>query len=217
MTTRLHLFHTGAQHKPVFDALFAEIAPDIALDHTVRQDLLDRAMAQGGLTDEIAAETEAALRAVAADGIATLCTCSTIGPAVDRITAAGDLPVMRIDQAMADKAVTLADRITVAAAAQSTLEPTRALVQRAADKAGRQIEIDMAHIAEAWPYFGQDQERYIKTIADHLRGLEPTPKVIVLAQASMAGAAALLEDLDCVVLTSPRLGALAAAKMARAP
>lgn len=216
MTSRLHLFHTGDQHVPVFDRLFAEIAPDIVLDHTVRADLLDRAMDAGGLNEEIASETEAALRRVVADGVATLCTCSTIGPAVDRITKAGNLPVMRIDEAMAARAVELSDQITIAAAAQSTLEPTRNLLERTAQAAGRDVELTLVHIGEAWPFFQSgDTEAYVRVIADRLRELDPVPKVIVLAQASMAGAAERLADLDCEVLTSPKLGAAAAAVRAR--
>lgn len=216
MSVRLHLFHTGQQHIPVFDALFAELAPDVELDHTVRQDLLDRAMAEGVLTDEIAAETETALRTVAADGVATLCTCSTIGPAVDRIGTGDGVRVMRIDQAMAQEAVALSDKITIAAAAQSTLGPTRELVERCAKAANKTVAIDMIHIAEAWPFFQSgDSKNYTATIAARLRRLDPTPEVIVLAQASMAGAADLLADLTCRVLSSPRLGAQAAVAMAR--
>lgn len=216
MADRLHLFHTGEQHVPVFEKLFEDLAPGLELDHTVRADLLDRAMASGGLTDEIARETESALRAVAADGIATLCTCSTIGPAVDRITRSGDLPVMRIDVAMARRAVELSDTITIAAAAISTLEPTKALVERVADEAGRKVGIEVVHIAEAWPHFqAGNSDAYVEAIAERLRKLDPVPSVVILAQASMAGAARLLEDWPATVLSSPRLGALAAIEMAR--
>ena len=216
MSSRLHLFHTGNQHIPVFDTLFAELAPDIEVDHTVRADLLDRAMTAGSLTDEIAAETETALRDVASDGIATLCTCSTIGPAVDRIGGTSGIAVMRIDEPMAARAVELSRKITIAAAAQSTLGPTRELVERMAGQAGREVKIDMVHIAEAWPHFqAGNSEAYVSTIAETLRGLDPVPEVIILAQASMAKAAQLLTDLDCEVLSSPRLGALAAIELAR--
>lgn len=216
MSHRLHLFHTGDQHVPVFDRLFSELAPDIVLDHTVRADLLDQAMAAGRLTDKIAVETETALRQLAADGVATLCTCSTIGPAVDRITQSGSLPVMRIDQAMAERAVGLSDEITIAAAAQSTLTPTRELVERMAEAADRDVTLKMVHIAEAWPHFKSgDHQAYIDTIVARLCALSPVPPVIILAQASMADAASMLGDLDCQILTSPPLGTMAAAALAR--
>lgn len=216
MPARLHLFHTGDQHIPVFTALFAELAPEIELDHTVRADLLSRSLAAGRLTEDVAGETAQALKELASDGVATLCTCSTIGPAVDSVQGKSAAPIMRIDRAMAEHAVERHNHITIAAAAASTLGPTRALVESVARQAGKTIDIDMVHIEDAWPHFERgDRGAYEEAIATHLRTLNPTPRIILLAQASMAGAADRLADLDCEILSSPRLGAKAAIEKCR--
>ena len=53
-----------------------------------------------------------------------LFTCSSIGPAVETAATLTDVPVLRVDQPMADKAVQLGKRIGVIATLSTTLEPT---------------------------------------------------------------------------------------------
>jgi hypothetical protein len=66
---------------------------------------------------------------------------------------------------------------------------------------------------DAWPLFeAGDQAGYLARIAGHARTLDAD--VIVLAQASMASATELLDDLRIPVLSSPRLGVLRAVEMA---
>ncbi len=60
---------------------------------------------------------------------------------------------------------------------------------------------------KAWACFeAGDQDGYIDEIATQLRQVADQGEVIVLAQASMAGAAALCTDLPIPVLSSPSLG-----------
>jgi len=78
--------------------------------------------------------------------------------------------------------------------------------------AGRTADLRVALIAEAWPKFlAGDVKGYEATIVDRLAREKGDAEVIVLAQASMAGAAAEAERrLGLPVLTSPRLGVTAA-------
>ena len=59
-------------------------------------------------------------------------------------------------------------------------------------------------------------EGYAACIAAAVRQALPGPSVIVLAQASMAGAVPLLADAGVPVLSSPRLGVAAAIAALRA-
>ena len=112
---------------------------------------------------------------------------------------------------MAQRAIALGDRILVAAALASTLVPTRALILDAAHAAGKPIELRDLLCESAWAFFERgDLAGYAQAIAKELRAAADAADVIVLAQASMAAAAPLCEDLGVPILSSPRLGLEAA-------
>ncbi len=114
---------------------------------------------------------------------------------------------------MAEHALTLGRRITIIAALASTLEPTRQLFQSVAEQHGATITINAVLCRAAWDHFERgDLAAYHATIATCLRQSAATEAsdVIVLAQASMAGAALLCTDIAIPILSSPRLGVAAA-------
>lgn len=242
MSKTLVFLHTSPAHLPTFGALAAEIAPDLPLRQVVAEDLLAEARA-AGLTDALAGRVAAALRAaLGADGGAMLCTCSTIGALAEAAGASLGVPVLRVDRAMAARAVevdpparhsygTLTNpsatdveaagwactRIALIAALASTLGPTRQLLEEEAARAGRAVAIAERLCAGAWPRFeAGDMPGYLADIAACARASAADADVVVLAQASMAGAADLLADLAVPVLSSPRLGVAAAAAACRA-
>ena len=60
---------------------------------------------------------------------------------------------------------------------------------------------------DAWSHFESgDMASYLKVIEASVRSAAPLPDVVVLAQASMAGAAVPLRDFGTAVLASPELG-----------
>lgn len=214
MTRSITFLHTAPAHVATFERLLAELAPGVPARHLVDEQLLADARA-AGITAELAGRVAGTIDAARADGAALLvCTCSTIGGCAER--AGQGLPVLRIDRPMAERAVALGRQIVLAAALASTLAPTRALLQDAAAQAGREIELIELLCAEAWPHFERgDLPTYHAAIARQLRGAPPAD-AIVLAQASMAGAAELCADLPAPILSSPRLGLEAALALYRA-
>lgn len=203
----LALLHTGEVHVAGFTERFQEAAPDISLRHLVRADLLAAAEAAGGLTPEIAADTATALNAALAEGATcVLCTCSTLGPAVEATAREAGAPVLRIDRAMAEKAIAESKRVLVVAAVETTIGPTLALLEEAAATAGHDVTFRTLVLPEAWALFQVgDQAGYTTAIADAIRENLGDADMVVLAQASMAGAVAALEDLGVPVLASPPL------------
>jgi hypothetical protein len=140
-----------------------------------------------------------------------LCTCSTIGGCAEELGRTADAPVLRVDRAMAERAIALGPRILVAAALASTLKPTRALLLDAAARAGKAVQLSELLCDAAWERFERgDQPGYLAAIAERLRAAAVSADAIVLAQASMAGAADLCADLPIPILSSPRLGLEAA-------
>ena len=142
-----------------------------------------------------------------------LCTCSTIGKYAEQAQPSIVQPVIRVDRAMAEQAVAIGNRITVAAALTSTLVPTCALLEEAARAARKSIILRELWCSDAWAYFEQgDIVSYCRTIANQLQQASQDSDVIVLAQASMAGAIAYCSDSAIPILSSPRLGLAAAIK-----
>ena len=210
MSKTLALVHTMSTNIATFDRLLAEIDPTVAVKHVVDESLLHDARAHG-ITAEVAARIDhVLLDAADEDTAVVLCTCSTIGGAAEQTVANGQR-VIRVDRAMAERAVELGDRIIVAAALESTIAPTTALIEDAAAQQGRNVTIVPLFCAEAWPYFeAGDPAGYAASVAATLHNTPLEGDVVVLAQASMAGAAALCEDLPVPILSSPRLGLEAA-------
>ena len=203
----LTLFHTTASNETLFRTLLAEMGPEIPSRHVLAADLLDRATAQGRVTPEIAVDVKDRMRAALEDGARMLlCTCSTLGTCADEMN---DPRVLRIDRAMARRAVAQGGRVLVAACVASTIEPTVGLLRESAATETPQIETLL--MADLWPHFQLGEHMvYWQRIAERLRKQASAFDCIVLAQASMAGAADLLHDFPVPVLSSPRIGLEAA-------
>lgn len=205
--TRPGFLHTSPVHVPTFDTLLGELDTAVSAVHLVDESLLADARTRGAesVTDRVAARI-AELRDRGAGTIC--CTCSSIGDVAERIGVDLGVPVFRVDRPMAARAVGAGRRIGVVAALASTLAPTRALLLEEAERAGAEVEVELVLAEGAWPLFELgDQEGYLAAIAAAARGLAAGADVLVLAQASMAGAEPLLVDLGLPVLSSPRIAA----------
>lgn len=207
----LTFLHTSPVHIKTFNNLLDRLAPDIPVQHIVDESLLQEAIQSGEITPALAQRIEQAIRSIQEDeGGVVLCTCSTIGGCAEAIQLKNGT-VIRVDRPMAEKAVETGSRIIVTAALQSTLGPTTDLILDAARKAGKEVEIIELLCASAWTKFEQgDQQGYLADIARHLQQAASQGDVIVLAQASMAGAAGLCPKVAIPILSSPQLGLEAA-------
>jgi hypothetical protein len=203
--------HTAEVHVGTFGQLLAELAPEDEPLHLVDARLLADAQA-GGLPLGLAQRVESRLGALEAGGAdVILCTCSTIGGLAER--AEVGVPVIRVDRPMADAAVAAGRRIGVLVTTESTLSPTLALLRDSAARAGVDATFVIGRCLSAWQYFEAGKlQRYYAEIADQASRLAAEVDVIVLAQASMTPATALLGNLP--VLTSPRPAVAAAVALA---
>lgn len=211
MARTLTFFHTAPPNEALFESLMRELAPEIPTRHVVESHHLDAAVAAGQVTPEIEAGVRRGLlAAIDPESALLVCTCSTIGGCADR-TAHPAVPITRIDRAMAEQAIAAGNRILIAACVPSTLGPTRELIEDVATAAGRAVQLELKLMPDAWAVFQRgDKPGYWAAIAAELRDCAGSHDAIVLAQASMAGAAPLLSGLRIPVLASPRLGVEAA-------
>ncbi|UQU64380.1 aspartate/glutamate racemase family protein [Couchioplanes caeruleus] len=199
--TTIGFLHTADVHVGTFRRLLRELGPGCTDVHVVDESLLADAR-ERGVDGDVERRLLGRLREVAArrpDVI--VCTCSTLGGHAERMGAAVGVPVLRVDRPMAEAAVAAGARIGVVASTASTLGPTCELLASCARPG---TEIVEAPCLDAWPLFlASDFDGYAHRVAEHARTLDVD--VVVLAQASMAGAEQLLADLGRPVFCSPRI------------
>jgi hypothetical protein len=208
MTPTLAFLHTSPVHVPAFSSLLERTQPGATAVHFVDEVLLRDAREQGHDTPAIVGRVQDAVRAAAASGAkVVVCTCSTIGAAAEATPTHGKFSSKRIDRAMADAAARAGPHVLVVAALESTLGPTSTLVRDSAQRLGLHVSVSEHLIPGAWQHFEQeDMTAYHAAIEAAVGRLLRGPSVVVLAQASMAPAAALLRDAAVPVLSSPALG-----------
>jgi Asp/Glu/hydantoin racemase len=209
MAQTLALIHTSPTLTPMFGALCAAEMPNVTVFHMVDESLIKDTIRAGRLRGvtirrllgQIASAEEAGADAV-------MVTCSSIGPGVALGQKLFEIPVVRVDEAMAEKAVHLGKRIGVAATLRTTLEPTVALLREKAAEAGREIEIVESLCSGAFDaVLAGDTQTHDRLLREALMRDLNGVDLIVLAQASMARIVKELPDgaLSAQVLSSPEL------------
>ena len=215
--SRIACLHTAASNIAVFDDAVRGLDPVEAgqsaamLTHEVRADLLAAAEQAGRPTDKILRQTADVLLGLCAGADVVLLTCSTLGPAADMM---GDapVPVLRVDAALAAQAVRGGGRVVALCAVETTVEPTRKVFAAACGATGATVEVRL--IPGAWAAFrAGDHAAYLMLVARAADDAACGGARVALAQASMAGAAALAGSAP---LTSPAAGLTAAIAAARA-
>jgi aspartate/glutamate racemase len=203
---RIAFLHTGAVNIAPFDALAAEFLPGA----TVVNYLDDRIVADLGDQDRagsVAERVDDLVRAAAAGGAdAVMFTCSSISELAAPSAAAAGVPVLRVDEAMADAAVRAGGRVRVLATLPTTCGPTLRLLQERAALAGVEPEFSSEVIEGAFAAVaGGDRETHDRLVAAAIERGAAEADVVVLAQASMATTADAV-SVNVPVLSSPRLG-----------
>lgn len=205
----LGLVHTSATLVPVFAALCKEKLPNVTTFNIADDSLVKGIIGSGSLTPQIARRVASYLESAELAGADyVLVTCSSIGPAVEAAAKLIGVPVLRVDQPMADRAVQTGKCIGVIATLKTTLEPTADLILRRAQLAGKQIQLTSRLCEGAFDaLMNGDTAAHDAKVAAVLKELSTQVDVIVLAQASMArvvdGLSA--EERRVPILSSPAL------------
>ncbi|MFK0382809.1 aspartate/glutamate racemase family protein [Agrobacterium sp. NPDC090273] len=217
---KIACLHTAESNVAVFESAARELdLPAGALLHEVRADLLAAAETAGGLNADIARNTASVLRQLCQSADAVLLTCSTLGPVADELTDTTEVPVLRVDAALASQAMKHGGKVVVLCAVETTLQPTARLFEKAAGTrlipADVRIPADIRIVSGAWARFkAGDNEGYLAAIAAAAdRAYDEGADIVALAQASMAGASRLAGK-GRTPLTSPIAGLAAAVRSA---
>ena len=210
MSKRLVLLHTVTSLVDVFSELCEEILPaDVEVWHVVDEILLKIVLAEGCMTPFIYRRvSEHAVAAEETGADVVMLTCSSVAPSVSVARSMIGIPLLRIDEAMVDRAISHGTRIGVAATAPTTLGPTTELVHARSREVGQDAQVDAVLCEGAYDaLFAGDLETHDRIVRDTLKELMARNDVVLLAQASMARVAETIPDEEqaAPILSSPRL------------
>jgi Asp/Glu/hydantoin racemase len=210
--SKLAIIHTTPATIEPLKALAAEILPGYEVVNFIDDSILPQLAQNGGDVSAVEGRVLQYARfaeEVGADAI--LEACSSIGEVVEKARPLLSVPILRIDEAMAEEAVALSTtggtRIGVAATLATTLRPTLALLQQKATAAGREVTFEPLLVSAAYQkLINGDKTGHDQTLAEALTTLAANVDLVVLAQASMARVVPTLPaEIQGQFLSSPRL------------
>jgi len=209
MKSKLALVSTGIGVVEPIMAIVKELSPDTGIINLVDDTIVKAIAANDNVVPPGVFRRMMTyfIHAEEAGADAALLTCSSISESVDVAQPYVRIPLFKIDEPMADRAVSLAERIGVVATLRTTLEPTKRLIVARAAKRGKQIDLRerlCKGAFEAWQ--AGDGTTHDCIVREAITELLTESQVVVLAQASMVRAAQGLGADQDRVLTSMRLG-----------
>lgn len=213
---KIYIIHTSLVSFQELQQLFQEIIPEAELFNIVDDSLLHDVKTHGFVTPKILGRVCDYVRAAERNGADLIFSqCSSVGKAMDLAKQLVHVPVVKIDEAMAEKAVILGRRIAVVATVKSTMSPSCELVREKAKEAGKAVEVVEYLVDGALDILMKENNRdkHNELVLSSIRKAEAECDVIVLAQGSMTVLLPLLQGIKKPVLTSPRLGVEKAGRM----
>ena len=206
---KLAILHTVAGLTSTFQQLCKELMPNVEIYHIVDESLLKNTIREGAPSPATYRRLASYLRGAEEAGAdAALVTCSSMGPCVEAARLMVGIPVIRVDEPMAEKAVQTGARIGVAATLATTLKPTAELIERKAALTKEKHTITSKLCEGAFEaVISGDTSTHDRVVSQCLRELDAKTDVIVLAQASMARVLDTMKpsEMHVPVLSSPRL------------
>jgi Asp/Glu/hydantoin racemase len=200
--------HTGPATVQPIKQQFQAILPEVRVVNLMDDSLLNDVIAAGHLTDAVSERILSYMRMGEKMGAcAVLNACSSVGEAATAARPLISIPIVKIDETMAERAVEYGKRIGVVATVRTTLEPTVRLIRAKAEAQGRDVQIIEALAEGAFQaLLDGDTERHDRMVRQTIESLSGRVDAIVLAQASMARLIPALAGLDVPVLSSPQSG-----------
>jgi Asp/Glu/hydantoin racemase len=213
---KVYIIQTSLVSQAELNALFAELVPEAKVHNLIDDSLLHDVMQNGGINEKVISRMCAYVQAAASNGADLIFNqCSSVGEAADIAARLVSVPVLKVDTAMAEKAVELGTKIAVVATVQSTMKPSCNLIRSSAAKAGKTVEIVEYLVDGALDVLMKEKnrEKHNALVLQSVNKAAAECDVIVLAQGSMTVLLPELKDIKKPVLTSPRLGVERARKI----
>ena len=123
--------------------LFNKYGPDVEYHNIIDDSLLDEVKANGHITPAIISRMCQYFKIAESLGADLIFNqCSSVGEAADIAAKCVSIPVVKIDEAMAEKAVSIGSRIAVIATVASTATPSTRLVETKAKLLNKDCKVD---------------------------------------------------------------------------
>lgn len=188
--------------------MMTEEIPDARLINIADDSLIADVIKGGKVTPAVSRRLLDYYRAAEEAGATIILnTCSSIGEVVDVARTCAHVPIVKIDDAMTEKAVDMGSRVGVIATLPTTLGPTVRLVQSKAAAAKKEIKVVEGLAQGAFEaLMGGNSDEHDALILKTAKAVAPNVDVIVLAQGSMARMQdKLQQETGKPVLSSPLL------------
>ncbi|MBQ1386359.1 MAG: Asp/Glu/hydantoin racemase [Erysipelotrichales bacterium] len=204
---RIVMIHTSPVSLNELKALCKEIIPDVEVYNIIDDSLIDQVKKAGHITPDIITRMCGYVQiAKTLNPDLIFNQCSSVGEAFDIARRQANCKTLKIDEAMAEKAVSLGSRIGVVATVASTVAPSTNLVRTKAKEAGKDVTVTEYLVDGAMDILMQgDVKKHNELVIGKIRQAEAENDVVVLAQGSMTAILPLLTETSKPVLTSPRL------------
>ena len=187
---------------------FKQLDPTIRISYIADDSLIEDLLANQGPTPSVIKRLcNYAQMAQEMGACLIMNQCSTVSEVADLYAQLLDIPVLKVDQAMAEKAVELGSNIAMVTTNTTTVGPSHRLILSAAKAAGKEVTVTdfiLAHAMEA--LFRGDVKGHNDALRAQIEELDGKYDVIVLAQGSMIAIMPEVTHVKTPVLTSIPLG-----------
>ena len=213
---KVAIIHTSVVSLEELKGLFKEILPEVEVINIIDDSLLEEVKKNDGLTSAIIGRMCTYAQVAEKLGVDLIFNqCSSVGEAAEIAKKCVSVPLLRVDEAMAEEACALGTKIGVIATVKSTMRPSCNLIKQKAELINKKVEVNEFLVDGALDILMKEKNlaKHNELVLDAIKKAAKTNDVIVLAQGSMTAILPYITDVDKPVLTSPRLGVLKAKKL----
>lgn len=205
---KIVMIHTSTVSLNELKELVNEILPDTELVNIIDDSLLEEVKRNGGITPQIVSRMTSYVQC--ADSLKPdliFNQCSSVGEAFDIAKQCTSIQTLKIDEAMAEKAVSLGEKIAVIATVASTMKPSCNLVKNKAMLINKPVEVKEYLVNGALDILMKEKnvQKHNELVLNEIQKACEECDVVVLAQGSMTAILPYLKETTKPVLTSPRL------------
>ncbi len=208
MGKTVFIVHTSSVSVVDLNALFAEMAPEATVRNIIDDSLLPEVLANGGVTPGVRRRVcQYVVQAEAAGASLIFNQCSSVGEAADIAATMVSVPLVKVDERMAETACRTGSRIGVVATLPTTMGPTVRLIKRMAQKLDCEVGVTEELSSGAFEkLISGDRAAHNEMVINSIHRLVEQVDVVVCAQGSMLALKPDLGETRVPVLTSPPLG-----------
>ena len=185
---KITLISTSLNTGALMNKLFAKELPEISIHNIVDDGLVKEIIANDNVVSPSLIK-RVCMYVVSAEMSGTdlvMITCSTISGITEVVERLVGIPVIRIDEPMAELAVKKFDRIKLLATMASTLNPSVKLIKEKARKHNKKIILDYSLCESARKFLDEgNQEKHDRILREEIENALKDFDLVILAQASM--------------------------------